>query len=37
MSMLDLARCDEQGRLVHLDDEIPKAAATALLPFRGVW
>jgi hypothetical protein len=35
--MIGLALCDEQRRLVRLDDEIPKGAATALLPFRGVW
>jgi len=35
--MIDLALFDEQSRLVRLDDEIPKAVATALLPFRGVW
>ncbi len=35
--MLDLALSDERGRLVQLHDEITKAAATALLPFRGVW
>jgi len=35
--MIDLALVDEQSRLVQLDDAIPKAAATALLPFRGVW
>ena len=36
-NMIDLALADEQSRLIQLDDEITKAAATALLPFRGVW
>jgi hypothetical protein len=35
--VIELALVDEQGRPVRLDDEVPKAAATALLPFRGVW
>jgi hypothetical protein len=35
--MIDFALFDEQSRLVQLDDEIPKAAVTALLPFRGIW
>jgi hypothetical protein len=35
--MIELALSDEQSRLVQLDDEITKAAATALLPFRGAW
>jgi hypothetical protein len=36
-NMIDFALFDEQSRLVQLDDEIPKAAVTALLPFRGIW
>jgi hypothetical protein len=35
--MIDLALLDEQNHLVQLADVIPRAAATALLPFRGVW
>jgi len=36
-NMIGVALFDEQSRLVQLDDEIPKAAVTALLPFRGIW
>jgi hypothetical protein len=35
--MIDLILPDEQGRLVQLGEEITRTAATALLPFRGVW
>jgi hypothetical protein len=35
--MIDLALPDDRGVLVNLDDEVPKATAMALLPFRGIW
>ena len=36
-SMIDLVLSDEQNPRVQLGEEIPTAAATVLLPFRGVW
>jgi hypothetical protein len=35
--IIDLALPDDRGVLVKLDDEVPKTAAMALLPFRGIW